>query len=95
LCDLAAKDRYLMAQHQDLGVLGYGVHAVERQGLDDPAEQTGEKAERHGRAGSPLRSCLVKSGIALLNPFRSTEHSRLGATCTFGRIPHMRPGWKH
>jgi hypothetical protein len=68
---------------------------VDGQDLDDATYQAVEEAERHGSARSLLRSCLVKSGIALLNPFRSTEHSRLGATCTFGRIPHMRPGWKH
>jgi hypothetical protein len=57
-----------MAEHQDLGVFGDGVHAVERQGLDDPAEQTVEKAGRHGLAGSPIGSCLVKATIALLDP---------------------------
>lgn len=44
--DLAA-DRQLVPQHQDLGVLGYGVHAVDRQGFYDATKETVEEAERH------------------------------------------------
>ena len=63
--DLPAKDRQLMTEHQDLRVFGDGVHAMERRGLDDAAEQTVEEAEHHGRAGSSLGSCLIKATIAL------------------------------
>lgn len=38
-CDLAAKDRHLVTQRQDLGVLGDEVHAVERQDLEDATDQ--------------------------------------------------------
>ncbi len=64
-CDLAAKDQHLVTHHQDLGVLGDGVHAVHRQDLDDATNKTVEEAERHGSARSLLGSFLVKLGIAL------------------------------
>ena len=38
--------------------------------LDDAAEQMVEEAERHGRAGSPLGSFLVKATIASSDPSR-------------------------
>lgn len=67
-CDLAAKDRHLVAQHQDLGVLGDGVHVVDREDLDDATYQAIEEAERHGAAPSLLVSCQVKSESELLDP---------------------------
>lgn len=57
-----------MAQHQDLCVLGHGVHAVDGQCLYDLTDETVEEAERHGPAGSPLGSWLVKPAIALSDP---------------------------
>jgi hypothetical protein len=36
--------------------------------LDDTSEQAVEEAERHGVAGSPLRSVLVKPVIGFLDP---------------------------
>ena len=67
-CDLAAQDGQLVAEHQDLGVLGDGVHPVDAQELDDATDQAVEEAERHGAAGSLVRSCLVKPTIGLLDP---------------------------
>lgn len=64
--NLVVKDRQLVTQHQDLCVLGHVVHAVNRQDLDDPTDQSVEEAERHGNAGSLLGSCLVKLVIASL-----------------------------
>ncbi len=37
-----------MSEHQDLRVFGDALHALERQGIDDAAEQTVEEAGRHG-----------------------------------------------
>jgi hypothetical protein len=73
---LATCRRRTASQHQDLCVFGDGVHAVERQGLDDSAEETVEEGVRHGRAGSPLGSCLVKAAIALLDPSGTCEVRR-------------------
>ena len=67
-CDLAAQDGQLVAEHQDLRILGDGVHPVDAQELDDATDQAVEEAERHGVAGSPSRSCLVKPTIGLLDP---------------------------
>jgi hypothetical protein len=66
--DLTAKDRHLVTQHQDLCVLGDGVHAMDRQDLDDATDYAVEEAECHGTAGSRLGSCLVKLAIPLLDP---------------------------
>ena len=70
-CDLAAKDRHLVAQHQDLGVLGDAVHVVDRQELEDPTDQAVEEAERHGRhdrCSNPARS----SRDRVVGPFTSS-----------------------
>jgi hypothetical protein len=47
--DLAAQDGELLAKHQNLRVLGDGVHVVDAQELDDATDQAVEEAERHGR----------------------------------------------
>jgi len=57
-----------VAQHQDLCVLGDGVHVVDRRDLEDATDQAIEKAEGDGSAGSLLESCQVKPGIVLLDP---------------------------
>ena len=67
-CDLATKDRQLLAQYQDLGVLGDAVHVGGRQGLDDATDQAMEEAERHRSPGSLFGFWLVKPAIALLDP---------------------------
>ena len=68
LCDLAAEHRHLVAQHQDLGVFGHGVHVVDRQGFYDATDQAVEEAEHHEPARSLLTSSQVKSRIVLLDP---------------------------
>lgn len=67
-CDLTAKDRNLVAQHEDLGVVGSGVHVVDGQDLKDATDQAVEEAERHRSARSLFTTCLVKSAIKLLDP---------------------------
>lgn len=65
---LAAKDRQLAPQHQDLGV-----HAVARQGFYDATKETVEEAERHAshdRCSHPPRPsqgsrCWTLQGLEL------------------------------
>ena len=56
-----------MAQHEDLRVLGDGVHVVDRQDLQCTTHQAEEEAEHDGSAGSLFKSCQVKPGIRLLD----------------------------
>ena len=58
--DLAAEDSQLLAEHQDLGILGGGVHPVDAHEVDDTTDQAVEEAEGHEAAASPARSSLVK-----------------------------------
>jgi hypothetical protein len=71
VCYLAAKHGQLLTKHQDLRILGDGVHVVDPKELDDATDQAIEEAERHGVAGSRFRSCLVKLTIGLLDPSRT------------------------
>jgi hypothetical protein len=67
---LTAKDSQLLAEHQDLRVLGDGVHATDPYELDQVADQAVEEAERHRAGASPDPWCLVKPRAGLLGPFR-------------------------
>ena len=69
--DVATEHSELVAEHEDLGVLGDLVHPMQPSELDDTADKAVEEAKRHGPAGFPLRSWLVKSRIRLLDPLRS------------------------
>lgn len=72
---LTAKDSQLLAEHQDLRVLGDGVHATDPYELDQVADQAVEEAERHRAGASPDPWCLVKPRAELLGPFR--DHPRV------------------
>ena len=57
---LALEHGQLMAQHEDLGVLGYAVHLVDADRLCDATDEVVEEGERHRRRASPSSSFLVK-----------------------------------
>ncbi len=61
--DLPAQHGELVAQHEDLRVLGHGVPPASRDQLNDASDQTVEEAERHGTGASPTASSLVKPMI--------------------------------
>ena len=44
---LTAQDRQLVAEHEDLGVLGEIIHPMDAHELGDAADQEVEEAERH------------------------------------------------
>jgi hypothetical protein len=73
--DLAAQNGELVAQHEDLRVLGHGVHAVGPDQLDDASDNSIDEAERHGVAASSRPSCLVKG----CGSSRRTLHLRVRA----------------
>jgi hypothetical protein len=61
--NLALEHGKLVAEHQDLCVLGGVVHPEDPEQFDDAADQAVEEAERHGRGASPSLSWLVKVTI--------------------------------
>ncbi len=61
--DLAAQHSQLVAQHEDLRVLGDVVHPVDPDQLDDASDESVEEAEGHGAGASSSASCLVKPVI--------------------------------
>jgi hypothetical protein len=58
--DLAAQYGELVAQHEDFGVLGDGVHPVDPAQLQDVSDEAVEEAERHWAGASSSASSLVK-----------------------------------
>jgi hypothetical protein len=61
--DLSAEDGELVAQHQDLRLLGDDVHPVDPGQLEDASDESVEEAERHRTGASPSASSLVKPKI--------------------------------
>jgi len=57
--DLPLEHGELVAQHEDLGVLGQGVHPVDTYRLGDATDEAIEEGERHRRRASFSASCLV------------------------------------
>ena len=53
---LALQHGKLVAQHEDLGVLGHSVHLVDTDRFGDAKDKAVEKGERHSRRAWPSRS---------------------------------------
>ncbi len=68
--DLAAKHGQLMAKHEDLGILGRRIHAVDANDLKHASDETVEEGEGHGGRASPSAFWLVKPGRGVSGPFR-------------------------
>ena len=66
----------MVAEYEDLGVLGDLAHPMQPSELDDAADKAVEEAESHGPAGSPPRSWLVNPRIRLLDPSGSLSLER-------------------
>jgi len=58
--DLTLEHGLLMAQHEDLGVLGHAVHLVDADHLCEATDEAVGEGERHRWRASPSSSCLVK-----------------------------------
>ena len=67
---LAAEHRQLVAQDEDLGILGDVAQMVHTGELKDPTEETVEERQGHGRAAWPNASRLVKPKMGVIGPFR-------------------------
>ena len=53
----------LVTEHEDLGVLGRGVHPMDPKQFGNTADKTVDEAERHGRGAPPDHSWLVKPAM--------------------------------
>jgi hypothetical protein len=60
--DLTAQNGQLVAQHENLRVLGHLIHPMNEDQLGDPPEEPVEEGQGHERRTSPSASWLVKSG---------------------------------
>ena len=60
---MATQHSQLLAQHEDLRVLGDVVHPVDPDQLDDASDESVEEAEGHGAEASFSASLLVKAVI--------------------------------
>ncbi len=67
---LAAEDRQLVAQDQDLGILRQVVQMVYTDELKDATEETVEERQGHELAAWPNASELVKRNMGVIGPFR-------------------------
>jgi len=90
-CHPTSEHDQLLTEHQDLGVLGAGIQMVDAKELEDSSEQAVEEAERHGVAGSPLRSILVKPVTDFLDPSGNVVDRFLSDVATAGTGSHRRP----
>ena len=77
--DLALEHGQLMAQHEDLGVLGHGVHLVDADRLGDATDEPVEEGERHGSASLAEPIVPGQASGRVNRPFRLA--SDLGACC--------------
>src|SRR5450759_3071912 len=68
--DLPVQHGQLMAEYQDLSVLGRGIHPMDANDLNDASEETVEKGQGHDQQASPSVLWLVKQGQAVAGPFR-------------------------
>jgi hypothetical protein len=82
--DLAAENRQLVAQDEDLGILGDFAQVVHMDELKDPPEETVEERQGHGRPAWPNASRLVKRKMGVIGPF-TTEVGRVGSWRGDGR----------
>jgi len=79
--DLPAKHGQLVAQNEDLSVLGRGIHPMDANDLNDAPDETVEKGQGHDQQTSPSQLWLVKLGQAVSGPFRSRSTYSSGHAC--------------
>src|ERR1035437_3041827 len=68
--DLPAQHGQLVAEYEDLSVLGRGIHPMDANDLNDAPDETVEEGQGHDRQASPSVLWLVKLGQAVSGPFR-------------------------
>jgi hypothetical protein len=60
----------LVAEHEDLSVLGRGIHPMDANDLNDAPDDTVEKGQGHDQQASPRLLWLVTLGQAISGPFK-------------------------
>src|SRR5665811_647650 len=68
--DLPVQHGQLVAEYEDLSVLGRGIHPMDANDLNDAPDGTVEKGQGHDQQASPSVLWLVKLGQAVSGPFR-------------------------
>ena len=65
---LSAEHGELVAEHEDLSVLGGGVHAMDSDNLEHATDHAVEERQPHSGGAWPCASSLVKPDVELLDP---------------------------
>jgi len=71
--DLPVQHGQLVAEYEDLRVLGRGIHPMNANDLHDAPDETVEEGQGEERQASPSVSWLVKLGQGVSGPFRIRE----------------------
>ena len=69
--DLSAQHGQLVAQHEDLRLLGRGVHPMDTEQPEDATDESVEEGQGHEGRASQRALWLVKPGWRVIGPFRS------------------------
>ena len=72
--DLATKDRHLVAQHEDLGVLGDGVPPRQLERSKGAMDQALEEGEHHGEQPRRLHTGWSRRWLGVSGPFTQLQH---------------------
>ena len=67
--DLPVQHGQLVAEYEDLSVLGRGIHPMDANDLNDAPDETVEEGQGHDRQASPSVLRLVKLGQGVFGPF--------------------------
>jgi hypothetical protein len=76
--DLPVQHGQLVAEYEDLSVLGRGIHPMDANDLNDAPDETVEKGQGHDQQASPSLLWLVKLGQAVSGPFNPHDESSRG-----------------
>jgi hypothetical protein len=86
--DLAAQRGQLVAEYEDLSVLGRGIHPMDANDLYDAPDETEEEGQGHDRQASPSLLWLVKLGQGVFGPFK--RRGRLSHSVAFATPVRLR-----
>jgi hypothetical protein len=73
--DLAVQHGQLVAEHEDLRLLGRGIHPMDANNLNDAPDETVEEGQGHDRQASSSVLWLVNLGQGVSGPFNPQDQS--------------------
>ena len=73
--DLPVQHGQLVAEYENLSVLGRGIHPMDANDLNDAPDETVEKGHGHDQQASPSLLWLVNLGQGVSGPFNPQDQS--------------------